>query len=588
MGIDHVRIHPKFLHSNATSHKWALGAFAELLDNALDETCNGATYVHVDVLNNRKDNCKMLSIEDNGGGMNPDKLRKCMSLGFSMKSKIPNTIGQYGNGFKTSTMRLGADVIVFSRCRGTDGRSTTQSIGLLSYTFLMETGKEDTVVPMIDYEKQGEAWNKMFNSLKDQGTRIIIYNLWEDDQGAPELDFDTDQHDIQIRGVRRDEEKIEMAKSYLNSRHFLTYQHSLRNYASILYLRIPPGFQMILRGKEVEHHNIVNDMMQSKEITYRPTPDAGSKDPKSMVAVGTIGFVKDARHHTDVQGFNIYHKNRLIKPFLRVWNAAGSDGRGVIGVLEANFVEPAHDKQGFEHTAVLSRLEARLNFIQKNYWSSNCHLVGYAPRRQPKKSVSPMKEDPATRKSCSRSKPKAQPKERISYDGASVLQTTNNTDYRSPADATENVGATLSKTHARNHSYIFSINGSSQVEPVSNQITQNLIVKTEVVSRDAHEAYPCTTEMLLSLTEENNSLRESLEEVVQNLAFERDRNISHQNLLQVTQQKLEKYEVFVSEERRKRDEEEVRLRKRIKEASKTIEGLLHKIKMLENIGKTEI
>lgn len=24
-GIDHVRVHPKFLHSNATSHKWVLG-----------------------------------------------------------------------------------------------------------------------------------------------------------------------------------------------------------------------------------------------------------------------------------------------------------------------------------------------------------------------------------------------------------------------------------------------------------------------------------------------------------------------------------------------------------------------------------
>lgn len=27
----------------------------------------------------------------------------------------------------------------------------------------------------------------------------------------------------------------------------------------------------------------------------------------------TIGFVKDAKHHIDVQGFNVYHKNRLIK-----------------------------------------------------------------------------------------------------------------------------------------------------------------------------------------------------------------------------------------------------------------------------------
>lgn len=32
-----------------------------------------------------------------------------------------------------------------------------------------------------------------------------------------------------------------------------------------------------------------------------------------MVAVVTIGFVKDAVYHIDVQGFNVYHKNRLIK-----------------------------------------------------------------------------------------------------------------------------------------------------------------------------------------------------------------------------------------------------------------------------------
>lgn len=38
------------------------------------------------------------------------------------------------------------------------------------------------------------------------------------------------------------------------------------------------------------------------------------------------------------------------------------------GVLEANFVEPAHDKQSFERTAVLSRLELRLLQMQKIYW----------------------------------------------------------------------------------------------------------------------------------------------------------------------------------------------------------------------------
>ncbi|TQE05048.1 hypothetical protein C1H46_009340 [Malus baccata] len=40
-----------------------------------------------------------------------------------------------------------------------------------------------------------------------------------------------------------------------------------------------------------------------------------------------------------------------------------------LGVLEANFVEPAHDKQGFELTTVLSRPEIKLT-------------VGNAPRRR--------------------------------------------------------------------------------------------------------------------------------------------------------------------------------------------------------------
>ncbi|KAJ4824540.1 hypothetical protein Tsubulata_011036 [Turnera subulata] len=417
VGMDHVRVHPKFLHTNATSHKWALGAFAELLDNSLDEVAHGATYVLVDVLKNKKDGSKMLLVEDDGGGMTPDKMRQCMSLGYSAKSKMANTIGQYGNGFKTSTMRLGADVIVFSRCQGKDGNSQTQSIGLLSYTFLTETGKEDIVVPMIDFEKRGQVWEKksrsslrdwdmnleiilqwspfvtkedllsQFNSLRHHGTRVLIYNLWEDDEGELELDFDVDQHDIQIRGANRDEKKIQMARQYPNSRHFLTFQHSLRSYASILYLRLPPSFRIILRGKDVEHHNIVNDMMLSQDFSYKPLNLPMGLSNADMVATGKIGFVKDARHHIDVQGFNVYHKNRLIRPFWRVWNAAGSDGRGVIGVLEANFVEPAHDKQGFEKTNVLTRLESKLQGIQKNYWSSKCHEIGYAARRFAKNST---------------------------------------------------------------------------------------------------------------------------------------------------------------------------------------------------------
>ncbi|PWA96319.1 histidine kinase-like ATPase, C-terminal domain-containing protein [Artemisia annua] len=191
-------------------------------------------------------------------------MRGCMSLGYSEKSKLANTIGQYGNGFKTSTMRLGADVLVFTRNRGQDSGRPTQSIGMLSYTFLMETGKQDIIVPMIDFEKRGAEWGMMprssaddwkknmdilvqwspysseehllqqFDHLNDQGTRIIIYNIWEDEEGQLELDFDTDMHDIQIRGAR-DPKKIEMAKDYPNSRHFLIIAKINWNYNSLVY-----------------------------------------------------------------------------------------------------------------------------------------------------------------------------------------------------------------------------------------------------------------------------------------------------------------------------------------------------------------
>ncbi|XP_048598322.1 protein MICRORCHIDIA 5 [Brassica napus] len=408
-----VRVHPQFLHANATSHKWALGALAELLDNSLDEVCNGATYVHVNSATNEKDGkSSILIVEDNGGGMDPGRFRECLSLGYSRKRNMANKVGQYGNGFKTSTMRLGADAIVFSRCRGTNGNKTTQSIGMLSYTFLYETRKCEAIVPTVDFELVDNTWKEItynstdewfdnletivkwspystqdqlfeqFDHLEEQGTRIVIYNLWDDDEGKLELDFDTDPHDIQLRGVNRDEKNIEMAKTYPNSRHFLTYRHSLRSYVSILYLRLPPNFKIILRGKEVEHHSLLDDMMMTEDKTYRPVRSAECSSNEEMVADLKLGFVKDAHHHIDIQGFNVYHKNRLIKPFWRVWNAAGSDGRGVIGLVEANFIQPAHNKQGFERTAVLAKLENRLLSYQKTYWTSRCHEIGYAPRRK--------------------------------------------------------------------------------------------------------------------------------------------------------------------------------------------------------------
>ncbi|CAI9267232.1 unnamed protein product [Lactuca saligna] len=220
-GSSYLHIHPRFLHSNATSHKWVFGAVAELIDNVVDEIQNGATYVLVDKTLNPINGSSALLIQDDGNGMDPEAMCRCLSFGFSDK-KSTSSIGKYGNGFKTSSMRLGADVIVFSRNK--TNSKITQSIGLLSYTSLTREGYDKIVVPMVHYDfnfitgsfnslqsKINEKSNlnlsmllqwspysteekllQQFENVGSHGTKVIVYNLWLDEDKNLELDFESD------------------------------------------------------------------------------------------------------------------------------------------------------------------------------------------------------------------------------------------------------------------------------------------------------------------------------------------------------------------------------------------------------------
>ncbi|XP_015695005.1 protein MICRORCHIDIA 6-like [Oryza brachyantha] len=394
-------VHPKFLHSNATSHKWPFGAVAELLDNAVDEIKNGAKKIIVDKVVNNRDGSPALLVQDDGGGMNPDSLRSCMSFGFSDKQS-GSSIGQYGNGFKTSTMRLGADVIVFSRSM--KNSEPTQSIGLLSYTFLTETGQKDVIVPVVDYMcnlSTGEAkpyhrlgpdqfssnlsillkWSPFateeqlmhnFSDIGPHGTKILVFNLWSDDDGDLELDFDTNVGDIRISGAPKPVETTNVTKRMNESHLANQLRYSLRDYVSILYLQLPGYFKIILRGQEVMHHYVASDLRYSQCISYKPQVFGTNEDQ----VLTTIGFL-DGAPTISVHGFSIYHKNRLILPFHRVLSSASSKGRGVAGVLEVDFIKPTHDKQDFEKSQLYQKLITRLKNMTNEYWDLYSHLVGY-------------------------------------------------------------------------------------------------------------------------------------------------------------------------------------------------------------------
>ncbi|XP_023765045.1 protein MICRORCHIDIA 6 [Lactuca sativa] len=397
-GSSYLHIHPRFLHSNATSHKWVFGAVAELIDNAVDEIQNGATYVLIDKTLNPRNGSSALLIQDDGNGMDPEAMRRCLSFGFSDKKSI-SSIGKYGNGFKTSSMRLGADVIVFSR--NTTNSKMTQSIGLLSYTFLTREGYDKIVVPMVHYEfnfitgsfnslqsKSNENSNlnlsmllrwspysteekllQQFENVGSHGTKVIVYNLWLDEDKNLELDFESDPEDIRItrdaHGKIKDGSRQAASEQHVANR----LRYSLRAYLSILYLKLPETFAIVLRGKVVLYHNVSRDLKYTEFIIYKP-------QSTTVEVVTTIGFIKEAPV-VNIHGFNVYHKNRLILPFCPVVSFGANRGRGVVGVLEANFIEPTHDKQDFEKTSLFQKLAQRLKEMTWEYWDYHCGLIGY-------------------------------------------------------------------------------------------------------------------------------------------------------------------------------------------------------------------
>ncbi|WMV11984.1 hypothetical protein MTR67_005369 [Solanum verrucosum] len=78
-----------------------------------------------------------------------------------------------------------------------------------------------------------------------------------------------------------------------------------------------------------------------------------------------------------------------LKPFWHVVRYSDSRGRGVVGVLEANFIQPTHNKQDFEKTPLFQKLEVRLKEMTWEYWDYHCGLLGYFPKKKPQGPITP-------------------------------------------------------------------------------------------------------------------------------------------------------------------------------------------------------
>ncbi|XP_037687631.1 MORC family CW-type zinc finger protein 3 isoform X2 [Choloepus didactylus] len=313
--------------------------------------------------------------------MTSDKLHKMLSFGFSdkvtMNGHVP--VGLYGNGFKSGSMRLGKDAIVFTK----NGES--MSVGFLSQTYLEAIRAEHVIVPIVSFNRHRQMINlveskaslaailehSLFSTeqkllaeldaiMGKKGTRIIIWNLRSYKNGATEFDFDKDKYDIRIpddldettgkKGYKKQERMDQIAPES---------DYSLRAYCSILYLK--PRMQIILRGQKVKTQLVSKSLAYIERDVYRP---------KFLTKTVRITFGFNCRNK-DHYGIMMYHRNRLIKAYEKVGCQlrANNMGVGVVGIIECNFLKPTHNKQDFDYTNEYRLTIIALGEKLNDYWN---------------------------------------------------------------------------------------------------------------------------------------------------------------------------------------------------------------------------
>ncbi|KAM9851255.1 MORC family CW-type zinc finger protein 3a [Aulostomus maculatus] len=383
-GVPLSTLCPKFLHSNSTSHTWPFSAIAELIDNAYDPDVN-AKHLWIDSSVIKEQTC--LIFMDNGNGLDHEGMHKMLSFGYSDKTAANGVqpIGVYGNGFKSGSMRLGKDAIVFSKS------NNTSCVGMLSQTYLEKIGAEQIRVPIVCFEQtdtdnfhvreehkaslQDILRYSLFNSEMEliteikviasewstgtNGTRIIIWNLRRTSSGATEFDTQTDRYDIRIpfdvlEEMNPTSQSVEKITSCIPES-----DHSLRAYCSILYLK--PRMQIIIRGQKVKTQLIKKSLAEMKTDHYKPT------FLNQRIPI-TFGYNTKSK---DQYGIMMYHKNRLIKAYERVGCQLKANHKGVqvIGVIECNFLEPTHNKQSFLENDKYRKTMTNLGTKLEEYWN---------------------------------------------------------------------------------------------------------------------------------------------------------------------------------------------------------------------------
>nr|XP_051675030.1 MORC family CW-type zinc finger protein 1 isoform X3 [Oryctolagus cuniculus] len=255
----------------STTHSFLFGALAELLDNARDA---GAARLDVFSVDNEKlQGGFMLCFLDDGCGMSPEEASDIIYFGTSKKRlSTMKFIGQYGNGLKSGSMRIGKDFILFTK------KEETMTCVFFSQTFCEREGLSEVVVPMPSwltssrksiaddpqkfsvelsiiykyspFKTEAELMRQFDVIYGKCGTLLVIYNLKLLLSGEPELDVKTDKEDILMTGALED----------------FPERWSFRAYASVLYF--DPWMRIFIQAKRVQTKHLCYCLYRPRKYLY--------------------------------------------------------------------------------------------------------------------------------------------------------------------------------------------------------------------------------------------------------------------------------------------------------------------------------
>ncbi|CAH8853421.1 unnamed protein product [Trichobilharzia szidati] len=309
--LNRAQLSYDYLHTNSTTHEFLFGAIAELIDNARDA---GATELDIYTIKDSSVRGNfLLCFADNGCGMTTDEVKNVIIFGKSLKKcEDSAAIGMYGNGLKSGSMRIGKDLILFTK---KDGIYTCL---FLSRTFHEEEKLDEVVVPMPSFkgtektpiadtpEEKKKHELEMFIILKyspfrcmkdffaqfdklkeNSGTAVIIYNMKLLDHGGPELDVTTNTRDILLSPGSEQEETVEPDAEVM----LPPERRSLRAYVSILYS--DPRMKVYLQGRKVQTKRLLATLHSARKYnfaskTFRTRAEADLAKAKNDVRIAEL------------------------------------------------------------------------------------------------------------------------------------------------------------------------------------------------------------------------------------------------------------------------------------------------------------